>query len=125
MGSSKFVCEDRHDTWKEPCHDPDGWMVGAALAEFTHGTRAAVSRRVANIASFLVGLVLSLRMVQESRGVLARRSAGRLNRGKGQSFSSSPTGLADGFGLEKEPYDKSRFTPGLYVGPRLRAVCPD
>jgi hypothetical protein len=100
-------------------------MVGAALAEFAHGTRAAVIRRAAIIAGFLVGLVINLRMVQASGGVLARRSAGRLRRGKGQSFSSSPTGLADGFGLEKEPYDKSRFTPGFHVGPRLRAVCSD
>ncbi len=106
MGSSKFACEDRHATWNEPCQDPDGFLVGFAVAEVAQGRRVAVSRRAINIASFLVRLVM-------------------LCRGTGQSFSSSPTGLADGFGLEKEPYDKSRFTPGLRVGPRLRTVCPD
>jgi hypothetical protein len=62
MGSSKFACDDRHDTWKEPCQFPDGFLVGAALAEVAHGMRVAVSRRAVNIASFLVRLVTVLRM---------------------------------------------------------------
>src|SRR3712207_6378610 len=102
MGSSKFACEDRHATWNEPCQDPDGFIVMAALAGFSQATRgtraAAASRRAARSANLLVGLAML-----------------GLRRDKGQSFSSSPTGLADGFGLEKEPYDKSRFTPGLHV----------